>query len=176
MRCAGKAKLPLSRDVGTRARTALDKILSLFIRKEFGKWAKRFPDAFYQGLFRLKGLKWPPDHGMPQFVGHWTNDLVYNRLAPGLRDDLNTKNPANPRGRRKIKHHQWLTDDIGHPKLKEHIIAINALMRSCDDWDDFHRRLDKAFPKFDLSTLEEQENVIIVDAENKSEENVPSNG
>ncbi|MCY4641746.1 MAG: P63C domain-containing protein [Gammaproteobacteria bacterium] len=45
-------------------------------------WAKTFPDEFYKEIFRLKGWKW---QGMninrPQVVGHYTNDIVYARLA-----------------------------------------------------------------------------------------------
>ena len=43
--------------------------------------------------------------------------------------------------------HQWLTDEIGHPKLQEHLSAVIALMKSSDDWADFERRLNKALPK-----------------------------
>ena len=131
-----------------RSRTALELILEAFIKDELGKWAKRFPDDFYRELFRLKGLKWPFEKNPPQYVGHWTNDLVYKRLAPGVLDNLRQNTPKTPRGHRKHKFHQWLTDDIGHPKLQEHISAVIALMKSCDDWEDFHKRLDRALPVF----------------------------
>lgn len=131
-----------------RSRTALEQILEAFIKDELGKWARRFPDEFYRELFRLKGLLWPSDKNPPQFVGHWTNDLVYKRLAPGVLDDLRQKTPKTQRGHRKNKFHQWLTDDVGHPKLQEHISAVVALMKSSDDWDDFHKRLNRALPIF----------------------------
>ena len=54
-----------------------------FLRKELAAWAKRFPDEFYQQIFRLQGWEWK---GMsinrPQAVGHYTKDIVYARLAP----------------------------------------------------------------------------------------------
>ena len=131
-----------------RSRNALETILEAFILDELGKWAKRFPDDFYEELFRLKGLKWPSDKNPPQYVGHWTNDVVYKRLAPGVLEDLRKKPPKTPRGHRRSKFHQWLTDDVGHPKLQEHISAVVALMKSSDDWDDFHKRLDRALPVF----------------------------
>lgn len=131
-----------------RARDALGVILEAFIAGELGKWAKRFSDDFYRQLFRLKGMDWPSDKNPPQYVGHWTNDLVYKRLAPGVLDELKKKTPKTPRGNRRHKFHQWLTDDIGHPKLQEHITAVVALMKSSDDWDDFHKRLDRALPVF----------------------------
>ncbi|WP_254508707.1 P63C domain-containing protein [Anatilimnocola floriformis] len=131
-----------------RARHALEEILEAFIKDELGKWAKRFPDEFYVQLFRLKGLNWPTEKNPPQYVGHWTNNLVYKRLAPGVLDELRSKTPKSARGHRTSKFHQWLTDDVGHPKLQEHISAVIALMKSSDDWTDFERRLNKALPKY----------------------------
>lgn len=131
-----------------RSRRALESILESFIKDALGKWAKRFPDEFYHELFRLKNLQWPSAKNPPQYVGHWTNDLVYKRIAPGVLDELRNKTPKTARGHRKHSFHQWLTDDIGHPKLQEHISAVIALMRSSDDWDDFHKRLNRALPVF----------------------------
>jgi hypothetical protein len=153
-----------------RARTALADILEAFLKGALGAWAKRFDDDFYKELCRLRDIPWPPIKNLPSYFGHLVNDVVYDRLAPGLKSELQARSPKTPRGNRKNKMHQWLTDDIGHPKLKEHIIAVKALMRSCDDWEDFHRRLDRAFPKFDLSSLDLPENVIMIEAENKPED------
>jgi hypothetical protein len=41
-----------------------------------------------------------------------------------------------------------LTDDIGHPRLREHLASLVALMRAADDWDGFLRLLDRALPKY----------------------------
>lgn len=130
-----------------RARNALAEILEAFIQDEAGKWAKRFPDEFYKELFRLKGKAWPFPKNPPQYVGHWTNNLIYRRLAPGVLDDLRRKNPRDASGNRRTRHHQWLTEDIGHPKLQEHIQAVIALMRASDSWEQFQSMLDRALPK-----------------------------
>ncbi len=130
-----------------RARNALSEILEAFIKDELGKWAKRFPDEFYSELFRLKGIDWPTSKNPPQYVGHWTNNLVYSRLAPGVLDELKIKTPKDGRGRRKNRFHQWLTQDIGHPKLQEHIASVIALMRACDDWEQFEGMLNRSLPK-----------------------------
>jgi hypothetical protein len=153
-----------------RARTALAEILTAFLKGSLGEWAKRFDDDFYKELCRLRNIPWPPAKNLPSYIGHLTNDIVYDRLAPGLLEELQSRNPKTPRGHRKNKHHQWLTDDIGHPKLKEYLAAVKALMRSCDDWPDFHKRLDRAFPKFDLSALDIPDNVIMIEAEKKADE------
>lgn len=131
-----------------RARAALAEILEKFIKDELGKWAKRFPDDFYRQLFRLKGLDWPSEKNPPQYVGHWTNNIVYSRLAPGVLEDLKKKSPKTEKWHRKNKFHQWLTDDVGHPKLQEHLSNVIFLMKTSDDWDDFEKRLNKGAPKY----------------------------
>jgi len=133
-----------------RARQALEKILEQFIAKELMPWTKTFPDAFYKDVFRLRGwnyLTLAEKGKRPSVVGKYTNNIVYERLAPGVLAELKSKNPVNDKGNRKDRHHQWLTKDIGHPKLKEHIVAVMALMRASTSWDGFMRLLERAYPK-----------------------------
>lgn len=131
-----------------RDKNALEKILDLYISKEFAIWAKRFPDNFYKEIFRLRGWKWK---GMsvnkPQLIGKYTNDLVYNRLAPGILEELKQKNPKDSLNRRKVCHHQFLTDDIGHPKLEKHIHGILMLMGVSENWEDFMKKVNLVIPK-----------------------------
>ena len=37
--------------------------------------------------------------------------------------------------------------DLGHPKLKEHLAAVTALMRAAPNWEAFKRSLVRAFPR-----------------------------
>lgn len=131
-----------------RDKKALSALLDKYLLQEFAKWAKRFPDAFYKEMFRLRGWSYPSiSGGKPGVVGHYTMDIVYQRLAPGLVKELEVRNPKDEStGRRKSTHHQWLTDDVGHPALSEHIHAVTGLMRAADDWDQFKRMLDRSFP------------------------------
>lgn len=125
---------------------ALQKILDAFISKELAAWVKRFPDEFYNEMFRLKGWNWNTLK-RPAVVGRYTNDIVYERLAPNLVDELKKKNPRNEGGNRSNKHHQWLTTDVGHPALSQHLYAVIGLMRTCQTWDQFQRLINRAFPK-----------------------------
>lgn len=102
-----------------RDRLALQKILDKYITNEWAKWTKTFPDEFYKELFRLKCVRYPyGDKGnKPSYVGHWTNDVIYKRLAPGVLRELRENNPRRPSGSRQRKHHQHLTRDYGHPAL-----------------------------------------------------------
>jgi len=131
-----------------RAREALAKILDDFIATEFRKWMKRFPDEFYKQLFRLRRWRYPPNPQKPPLVGKLTIDLVYDRLAPGVRKELEKRNPKNEHGRRKRRHHQYLTEDIGHPKLQEHLSALIALMKVADSWEQFKRMVNTALPRY----------------------------
>jgi P63C domain len=101
---------------------------------------KRFPDEFYKEMFRLKGWEWLSICGKrPSVVGTYTNDLVYERLAPGILAELEGRNPKDERGNRRGKHHQLLTDDVGHPALAQHLHAVIGLMRAAGTWDQFYR-------------------------------------
>ena len=134
-----------------RDRLDLHKLLDRFLLKEHAKWAKRFPDEFYQEIFRLKDWQW---QGMkvnrPSVVGRYTNDLVWDRIAPGVRKELERLNPKKETGSRARRHHQWLTDDIGHPSLQKHLIGVIALMKSVRTeygWDECLRRIQRVYPK-----------------------------
>ncbi len=132
-----------------RNREALQAILDKYLRKEFAAWAKRFPDEFYREMFRLKGWQW---RGIkvgkrPGVVGRYTNDIVYERLAPGLLEELQERNPKDEKGNRKAKHHQLLTDDVGHPALAQHLYAVIGFMRASSNWDQFYRMMQRAYPK-----------------------------
>lgn len=131
-----------------RDRQALQAILDAYLRKELAAWAKRFPDEFYKEMFRLKEWGWNPmTVAKPGVVGRYTLDIVYERLAPELVTTLEKLNPKNESGHRKAKHHQWLSSDVGHPALAQHIHAIMGLMRVSKTWDQFMLMLNVAFPK-----------------------------
>lgn len=130
-----------------RDRLALQAILDRFLRKELAAWAKRFPDEFYHHIFRLRGWESKDITKRSPAVAQYTNDLVYERLAPGILEELQTRNPKDERGRRKAKHHQWLTEDVGHPALAQHLYAVVGLMRASSSWQHFMTSLNLAFPK-----------------------------
>ncbi|MGB8276770.1 MAG: P63C domain-containing protein [Methylovirgula sp.] len=132
-----------------RARDALAKIFTTFLSQERQKWTLTFPLDFYKEIYRLRGWKFEPwNTKRPSVIASWTDDFVYDRVAPGLTEELRNKNPIVETGRRSHKHHQWFNTDRGHPKLKEHISGVIALLRAADDWPSFKRGLDRAYPKF----------------------------
>lgn len=138
-----------------RDRLALQKILDRYVTDEWAEWTKNFPDEFYKELFRLKGIPYPTGKSGRKlsYVGHWTNDIIYSRLAPGVLKALRIKNPIQVTGYRKRKHHQHITQDYGHPKLKELLSNAIFLMKVCVDWNDFKYRLNLVKPKCDETVL-----------------------
>jgi hypothetical protein len=132
-----------------RAKDALTVILEAFIAKELQPWLKTFPSDFYQEMFRLRGLPYPTTSvNRPQYFGRLTNNIVYDRLAPGVREELQKGVPRNDSGRPTAKYFQKLTQNTGYPKLREHLGSIVMLMKLSTSWDDFMRKLDQFHPKF----------------------------
>ncbi len=135
-----------------RPQNALQKYLEILVRKELAAWAKKFPDEFYENIYRLKGWKWP---GMSKnrysVVGHYTNNLVFERLAPGLLRELRSKSPKNERGHRPNRLHQWLTEDVGNPMLAQHLHSIMMFQRlaiaSGYGWQRFVHMVDQVLPR-----------------------------
>jgi len=136
-----------------RAADALSKILEAFTARELQPWLKTFPADFYQEMFRLRGMQYPNDTVQrPRYFGLFTNDIVYDRVAPGVLEELKKVNPKSDAGRRKHKNFQWLTSNVGYPKLREHLGAVVAIMKLSSDWHDFRAKLDKLYPRYGKPT------------------------
>jgi hypothetical protein len=135
-----------------RPRDALQKYLEMLIRKELAAWIKKFPDEFFENIYKLKGWRWP---GMKKnrysVVSYYIRDLVYERLAPGLLRELENKSPKDNSGSRKNKLHQWLTEDIGDPMLAQHLHSLimfqKLALSSGYGWNRFVKMVDKVLPK-----------------------------
>jgi hypothetical protein len=62
-------------------------------------------------------------------------------------EELESLNPVLDGKRRKVKHHQWLTNKVGHPALDSHLYALKGLMRIHTQWKGFYHSLQLAYPK-----------------------------
>lgn len=127
----------------------LQMFLKKFMREDAAKWVKTFDEDFFDMIYRMNGWTWTGTSKHPGVVGKWINDIVYERLAPKVLDELRKRNPKNENGNRSHKHFQFLTEEVGHPKLKEHLAGVMAIGRiSKNNWKIFMRNLDKAYPKW----------------------------
>ncbi len=130
-----------------RAKDELRKILEAYIAPELLPWTQRFPPEFYAQMFRLRGWKFTPGNSpKPMMAGKLTAQLVYERLPPGVLEELREVNPVQENGRRRHKHHQFLTNTIGHPHLDRHVSSVTTLMRVSKTWRQFKRFFEEAFP------------------------------
>lgn len=131
-----------------REKDAIQKIVEKYLNDYARKWAKLFPDVFWAKLLKVKGYESYIGMQKPSFVGHWVNDIVYDRLAPGVRERLKELNPKNEKGYRRYKNHQFLNQEIGVPELRDHLSKVMVLMDAASSTDEFHNLLNKALPKF----------------------------
>lgn len=131
-----------------REKDALAKILESFVAKELQPYLRTFPVDYYEQLFRLYELPYPPvgnKSWRPGFFGHITNEVVYSRLAPDLLPELKK---AASKAERKTKLHRWLTQDIGHPKLREHLSSIVSILKLSRTPKDFIHNVNIVHPRY----------------------------
>jgi hypothetical protein len=124
-----------------RAKNALQVKLQLFIAEQMGEWAKRFPDEFWVQLARLEGVKYS-SRKRPWRWGKYVMRFVYQAIDPDVSKRLAEINPDPAKGH---NHHQHLTD-FGQKELNDHLQQVIAVMRLCNDMDDFKRKFPRAFP------------------------------
>ena len=129
-----------------KAKNELQKFLNQFLQEEAAKWVKTFTDQFFEDIYKMRNWTWTQTSQRPGVIGQWIKDIVYDRLGPVV-PELERLNPKNANGNRSHKHHQFLSRDIGLPRLKEHLAAVHAIaVISNYDWATFKFNLDKAYP------------------------------
>lgn len=135
-----------------RPQNALQQYLEKLVRKELAVWAKKFPDEFYENIYKLRNWQWA-GMGKNRYsaVAGYTRDLIYERMAPGLIDELASKSPVDESGSRPNRLHQWLSDDIGNPMLASHMQSILTLQRLAIangwGWQRFVGMVDQVLPR-----------------------------
>jgi P63C domain len=137
-----------------REKDALQALLSKYIAEEFLPWTSRFPREYYQEIFRLYNLPYDPlSLKRPSFVGWFTKEFVYNEMSSEVLEELERKNPTLENGRRRRKHHQHLTEEIGVPHLERHLTKLVTVMQLSDSIDNFKDNFKKAFKKINQLQL-----------------------
>lgn len=125
----------------------LDATCKVYLLDDPVKWAARgriFQEDFYNEIYRLKG-KSRPLHNHPIWMAQATINIVYRRLQPGIWDQLCSKNPRI-NGRRQNCCHQFLSDHIGNPHLRNHLYAVTRIMKGSSSWNQFILFLDQFHP------------------------------
>ena len=130
-----------------RDRDALHRILKAYVSEALLPWTRRFPDEFFSQMFRLRGWQRNALGRGPRYAGKLVNQLVYDKLPPGVLAELRQKNPMDDRGQRKHKHHQYLTLDLGNTHLEKQVASVTTLMRASPSWEFFNGLFERAFPE-----------------------------
>ena len=130
-----------------RDKNELAEILQRFVAKELQPYMQAFPAAYYENLFRLRGLDYPPAKAnyRPQYFGLLTNDIVYERLAPGLLAELKKQALKDEK---KAHLHRRLTQEVGHPKLREHLASVVTVMKLSTNYSDFIAKMNMVHQRF----------------------------
>ncbi len=129
-----------------RTKDALSKILEAFVARELQPWVKTFGPDYYREMCRLRGVPYDPASVQrPQYFGNVTNDIIYDRLAPGVKDELVA---AQKKAEKSGKMFQHLTTTTGYPKLREHLGSVVTLMKISENWGDFKAKLDTIHPSY----------------------------
>jgi len=131
-----------------RPRNAIEQLLKKYISQDLQKWVKTFQDEYYIQLFRLRNWNYTDINKRPGAAAWLTIDIVYKRLAPNVLEELERKTPRDDKGRLKNRLFQHLTPDFGHPKLREHLAVVTALMTAARTWEEFYFLLGRAKPQY----------------------------
>ena len=124
-----------------------------FVSKEFRQWESEFPHQFANMIYKIYGLKRkdPKSFKHPQFFGWFTRKYIYHPLANSRGAILDLLDEANPvvyaGGTRKYKLHQFLSEEIGLPSLRQHLWQTIGIGNASRDKVDFERAFYRAFPE-----------------------------
>lgn len=132
--------------VEQRNRDELQKILEKYISEELREWTKKFPDEFFKQIYRLHEWEYGKKPNHPQYVGKIINKHIYDRLPPGVLNELKNKNPILENGYRKHRHHQYMTESIGEKNLDKQIVRVITLMKISNNYDQFEKFMEKIDP------------------------------
>lgn len=131
-----------------RIKGVLNKILNQYLLDGAKKYQVTFPLELYKIWFKLNNWEWTEENAQkrPGVIGKWTNKYIYERMAPNLLNALEKRNPKTDKGYRRYKHFQFLTDEVGEPKLREFFGGHIALGKATTTWRKYTSLVEKAYP------------------------------
>jgi hypothetical protein len=133
-----------------RSRQALQLKLQAFIADDLQEWAKVFPDDFWFELARLEGVHYSPQH-RPLRWGRYVMMFVYDTIDEDVGRELRKRNP-DPHFL--SNHHQWLRK-FGRDKVQAQIQATVAIMKLCNDMNDFRHKFQRVYAKTRQTELDD---------------------
>lgn len=143
-----------------RKKDALRLIVQAYIIEEARKWMKEFPDEFFVELDRIYDNPTTTPQKRPKYYGKFINKYIYEPIEDGIvLNELNRLNPADKKGARRKRLHQFLNEDLGIRALRNRIGKITALLQISSNKrkfeSNFNRMESKQVPLFDLDEFED---------------------
>jgi len=113
-----------------RKKDALRLLVQSYIDEEARQWIKEFPDEFFEELDRIYDNPKTTPQKRPRYYGRFINSYVYEPIESGfVLDKLNELNPADEKGARKKRLHQYLNEEKGIQVLRNRIGKVTALLQ-----------------------------------------------
>jgi len=143
-----------------RKKDALRLIVEAYIIEEARKWMKEFPDEFFVELDRIYNNPTTTPQKRPKYYGHFINKYIYEPIESGIvLEELNRLNPADKKGARRKRLHQFLNEDLGTRVLRNRIGKVTALLQISPNKrkfdSNFFRMESKQMSLFDWDEFEE---------------------
>ena len=134
-----------------RKKDALRLLVESYIIEEAREWMKEFPDEFFLELDRLYNNPQTTPRKRPRYYGRFINKYIYEPIEKGLvLEKLNEINPADEKGARRKRLHQYLNQEKGIQVLRNRIGKVTALMQISPN----KRRFDGNFKRMESKQLE----------------------
>lgn len=126
---------------------ALRALLINHIPAPLHPWLSRFPDEFFQQMYRLHHWHYRPDvEERAQYIGGFIRTWIYEQLAPEIVAALEqVRNPPDTKGTGLYRLRPFVSEPTGIPDLDKQFAALMALMRISSDRRELVAHLEKAF-------------------------------
>jgi len=134
-----------------RDQQGLRKIMEAFVQVDLSPWEPTYPRWYYDEISRLNRWKINPlSSQRSQAFAQITNELIYERIAPGVYEELNRVCPRDEKGRLKHKKFQRLSDGLGKMQLVSILAKLQTIMGQSGDWKTFRSKLlaDPSLPRY----------------------------
>jgi len=106
------------------------------------KWVKTFPDEFWHELARLEGIRYQAKH-RPLRWGAYVLKFVYRAMDEDVAAELKKRSPKPQHGKNL---HQYLRD-WGKDQLHQQLGGVIAIMRQCNDMNEFRARFETVYER-----------------------------
>lgn len=122
-------------------------------------WIKEFPDEFFIELDRIYNNPQTTPQKRPKYYGKFINKYVYEPIESGMvLEELNRLNPADEKGTRRNRLHQFLNETKGVQVLRNRIGKVTALLQISPNrrrFNDNFKRMESKQMIFDFDDLDE---------------------